>query len=121
MADYSKLLDDIPASFEEFWGRLAKELGFDQLDEAAQMPLKAQVSQMFEDALFHAATKSLDQEDQDYVDAYLVMHPEVLDIDVYFIVASEKPQFLELLNAVLDELYERIVTLKNDISNVEGE
>lgn len=115
MDNYSKLMEELPKTFEAFLEKVVKELGLTGLNEEQQEPLFYQLQIMFSNAIIEAADEVLTQEDRDYMDAYLLAHPESNELDAYFVFASDKENFKKVIESTLDEAFEEIKHLRDSL------
>lgn len=118
MSDQSKIFDNLPETFDDFFEKLLVELELEDFNDEQLVEFEAQVLTMFNNAVIEAAVKSLNDEDKDFIDGYMILHPEASEIDVYLAVASEKPGVKALLDEVLEKTFQKIVYLKEQLKDV---
>ncbi len=108
-------MEQLPKTFEEFLKKVVEELGLEGLSNEQQEPLFYQLQILFSNAMIEAADKVLDEEDRNYMDAHLLEHPESNELDVYFVLASEKESFKDVIKSTLDEAFDEIKFLKDSL------
>ena len=108
-------MEDLPKTYEEFLKKVIEELGLKGLTDEQQEPLAYQLQMLFSNTMIEAAAKVLDQEDRDHMDAYLLAHPEANEMDLYFIFASEKESFKDVIKTTLDEAFDQIKHLRDSL------
>jgi hypothetical protein len=115
MDNYSKLMESLPDTFEEFIRKVIIELGLTNLTDEQQQPLFYELQILFSSSLIDAADNMLSTEDRDYMDAYLLAHPESNEMDLYFLLASEKYGFKAVIESTLSEVFDEIKHLKDSL------
>jgi hypothetical protein len=118
MTNFNEILNNLPKNFEEFYTQVIKLMELESLTKEQLQPVRDEITQLYTDALIETATKLLTSEDLDFVTGYSLLNPTVSELDVYFAIASEKPNVDEMLKNVLTEVFERLNYLKSKYSSV---
>lgn len=117
MSDFDQIIANLPDSFDAFYKQVLDLMQLSDLSHEELAPIKSELEIMYSDALFEVAEKVLEPEDRDFIEGFLLTHPGVSRLDVYFAAASEKPNIDQVLKQVLQEILERMEHLKSKLTD----
>jgi len=107
MTNFSKMLNEMPKYFEEYYNQVVTKLELENLSPKEQDLIAQMCDDLFTDAILLACAKVLNDDELKEIEVFIATHPDCTLRDAYFAAASHKETIdeqikLEMQNSVVE-------------------
>ena len=110
MSNFSKILNETPKYFEEYYNQVVSKLELENLTQEEQDIISQMCDDLFTDAILLACAKVLDENELKEIEVFIATHPDCTLRDAYFAAASHKDTIDEQIQL---EMQKSVVEIEN--------